>query len=99
MTYFVTRHAGAAAWAEARGLRVDRALAALDPAMLVPGDCVLGTLPVHLAAQVCQRGARYFHLSLDLPLESRGLELTAAAMDAHGARLEEYLIQALRKRP
>ena len=92
MTYFVTRHPGARAWAAARGLPVDEILAALDPSRVQAGDRVLGTLPVHLAAQVCARGGRYFHLSLDLPLERRGGELDAAAMDAHGARLEEYCV-------
>lgn len=92
MTYFVSRHAGARAWAEAEGLAVDRYLAQLDPGALAPGDRVLGTLPVQLAAEVCRRGARYFHLSLDLALERRGTELDAAAMRACGARLEEYLV-------
>lgn len=92
MTYFISRHPGAAAWASARALAVDRFAAELDTAQIRAGDIVMGTLPVHLAAAVCARGGRYLHLSLDLPLARRGAELDAAGMEACGARLEEFRI-------
>lgn len=92
-TFFVSRHPGAAAWAQAQGLAVDRLVVHLDPAEVGAGDTVIGTLPVNLAAAVCARGARYLHLSLDLPAERRGRELNAADMAACGARLEEYRVQ------
>lgn len=92
-TFFVSRHAGAADWARAQGLAVDRRLAHLELGEVRPGDVVIGTLPVHLAAQVCARGARYLHLVLELPPERRGRELSAADMAACGARLEEYRVQ------
>lgn len=60
--------------------------------MLRTGNVVIGTLPANLVADVCDKGARYFHLTLDLPLVYRGRELSAAEM---GARLEEY--SAMRK--
>lgn len=92
-TFFVSRHPGASAWAVQQGLAVDRPLAHLDPAEVGPGDTVIGTLPVNLAAEVCARGARYLHLSLDLPAAWRGRELSAADMAACGARIEEYRVQ------
>lgn len=92
-TFFVSRHPGAADWARGQGLAVDRPLVHLDPAGVGPGDTVIGTLPVHLAAAVCARGARYLHLTLDLPPDWRGRELSAAQMTACGARLEEYRVQ------
>lgn len=92
-TFFVTRHPGAAAWAREQGLSVDRAVAHLDPTEVQAGDVVIGTLPVNLAADVCARGGRYLHLSLDLPAEWRGRELSAADMAACGARIEEYRVQ------
>lgn len=92
ITYLVTRHPGAVEWAERKGLHIDRRIPHLDPAILQPGDCVLGTLPVHLAARVCARGARYLHLSLDIPPEVRGQELDANTLDACNARLEEYRV-------
>ncbi len=94
-TFFVSRHPGAAAWAQAQGLAVDRLVVHLDPVEVGAGDTVIGTLPVNLAAAVCARGARYLHLSLDLPAERRGRELSAADMAACGARLEEYRVQKI----
>lgn len=94
-TFFVTRHPGARLWAAEQGITVDAIVAHLDPAMLQPGDVVLGTLPVHLAAQVCARGSRYLHLSITIPADRRGTELSADDMRAFGARLEEYQVHAI----
>ena len=91
-TYFVTRHPGALDWAAEEGLAVDVMLAHLDPETIQPGDTVIGTLPIHLAAQICQRGGRYLHLSLEVPPEQRGRELTAADLHQFGARLEAYRV-------
>jgi CRISPR-associated protein Csx16 len=92
-TFFVSRHGGAADWARAQGLTVDRRVAHLELGEVRPGDVVIGTLPVHLAALVCARGARYLHLVLELSPQRRGRELSAADMAACGARLEEYRVQ------
>ena len=89
-TWFVTRHPGARDWVEAQGIAVDSVVEHLDPACLDRGDRVLGTLPVHLAAEVCRKGAEYHHLILDLPPALRGRELDAATMEAAGARLERF---------
>lgn len=78
-TYLITRHPGARNWAEEHGVAVDRVIDHLDTAMIKPGDTVIGTLPVNLAAEVCARGGRYFHLTLDLPPEWRGVNLSAAS--------------------
>lgn len=94
-TWFITRHPGAVDWARRQGLAVDRQLAHLDPAIVEAGDTVIGTLPVHLAACVCERGARYLNLSLDLPAEARGRELSADELERFEARLEPYQVLAL----
>ena len=94
-TYFISRHPGARAWADRQGLSVDRALEHLDPAVLSPGDMVVGSLPVNLAAEVCAREARYLHLSLDLPFEKRGLELSEDDMRRFGVRIEEYRVEKI----
>jgi CRISPR-associated protein Csx16 len=91
--WFVSRHHGAVEWARARGLAVDRWVEHLDADDVRAGDTVAGTLPVHLAAQACERGARYLHLAVDLGPDARGRELTAAEIDAAGARLEEYAVR------
>jgi CRISPR-associated protein Csx16 len=92
-TFFVSRHPGAADWARGQGLAIDRPVLHLDPAEVGPGDTVIGTLPVNLAAAVCARGACYLHLTLDLPPDWRGRELSAADMAACGARLEAYRVE------
>ena len=89
-TFFVSRHPGAIAWASQQGLQVDRLIAHLDPAEVQPGDTVIGSLPVHLAAEVCRCGARYLNLSIDLPAHARGRELTADELLAFNARLEAF---------
>ena len=90
--HFITRHPGAREWAESRGLRVDFHVTHLDVHAIRPGDIVMGTLPVNLAAVVQERGARYLHLSLDLPPALRGRELSSVEMRQSGARLEEFRI-------
>lgn len=97
-TLFVSRHPGARDWAAKEGFAVDRQVAHLDPTTIQPGDVVIGTLPVHLAARVCAQGGRYLHLSLELPLEWRGRELSAADLRQLGARLEEYRVMLVNPR-
>ncbi|MGH9896050.1 MAG: CRISPR-associated protein Csx16 [bacterium] len=94
-TYFVTRHPGAHVWAAEEGILVDETIGHLDPQALQPGDIVIGTLPVNLAAEVCARGGRYLHLTLELPPEWRGVELSAEDMRGFGARVEEYCVKRM----
>lgn len=93
--WFVTRHEGACQWAEEEGFVVDRRVDHLDLADIAAGDTVAGSLPVHLAADVCARGARYLHLSLDLSRAERGRDLDADDMRLCGARLECYDVKRL----
>jgi len=95
-TLFVSRHPGALEWATGEGFAVDRQVAHLDSTTIQPGDVVIGTLPVNLAARVCERGGRYLHLSLELPPERRGRELSAADLRQYGARLEEFRVTPVR---
>lgn len=95
--YFVTRHRGAVEWARRRGIEAE-IREHLELSEIRPGDMVLGTLPVHLAAGVVERGGRYLHLSIDIPRERRGSELTAGDMEAFGATLEEYTLKRVENR-
>jgi len=92
-TLFVSRHAGALEWARQQGHSDAIETTHLDIAQIEPGDLVLGTLPVHIAADVCARGGRYLHLAMEIPKERRGDELSADDMTQFGARLEEFRIQ------
>ena len=97
MILFITRHPGAVEWAARQDLHIDRYLGHLDSAAIQPGDVVIGTLPVNLAAEICARGARFFNLSLDLPPYARGRELSADDLEQYGAHLEEYIVQVTNK--
>lgn len=92
-TWFVSRHPGAVDWARRQDIVVDEQVEHLDPERVEAGDRVIGTLPVHLAARICERRAEYLHLSLDLPPEKRGQELSADELDAAGARLEAFSVR------
>jgi CRISPR-associated protein Csx16 len=91
-TYFVTRHPGARDWARTEGIVVDELIEHLDTDSIQAGDTVIGSLPVNLAAEVCARGGRYLHLTLPLPPELRGRDLTAEDMRRLGARVERFRI-------
>lgn len=92
-TWFVSRHPGALAWASQHGIQIDRPIDHLDIAAIEPRDQVIGTLPIHMAAAVCELGARYFHLEISIPRELRGEELDAEQLEALGARLTEFRVQ------
>lgn len=92
-TWFVTRHPGALAWLKSQGLSCDHCVEHLDAKAVRPGDIIIGLLPAHLAADVCDRGAIYLHLSIDLRREQRGRELTVEEMYQAGARLEQIIVR------
>ena len=98
-TYFITRHRGALQSAREEGLVVDHQSDHLDAGAIGPQDVIIGTLPVHLAAEVCRRGGRYLHLTLELPPELRGIELSAEQMRQCKARLAEYHIEESKRTP
>ncbi|RUQ41762.1 MAG: CRISPR-associated protein Csx16 [Candidatus Competibacteraceae bacterium] len=91
-TYFISRHGGAMDWAQSLGIIVDQVISHFDPECVQTGDIVIGTLPIHLAAHVCAHGGHYLHLSLNVPPEWRGRELSATELRACGARLEGYRV-------
>lgn len=90
--WFVSRHPGAIAWAKTRKLPVERWASHLDLADVAAGDVVIGTLPVHLAADVCARGARFFYLAFSMPAALRGQELTEHDLAALDARITEFKV-------
>lgn len=91
--WLVTRHPGAIEWATRQGIQWDKHVAHLDPCEVAAGDTVIGSLPINLAAEICNRGARYFNLSLNLPAHLRGRELDVDALEACDTRLEKYFVK------
>ncbi len=77
----VTRHPAIRKWLARQGVWVDHFTDHLEIDRIQPGDTVIGTLPVHLAAEVRRRGGRHQHLALELPPEARGKELGADDME------------------
>ncbi|PTB92589.1 CRISPR-associated protein Csx16 [Marinobacter sp. B9-2] len=65
----------------------------MDLASVREGDEVYGTLSVPLAAEVAARGARYFHLVLELSEAIRGTELSAGQIERLGARFKEFTVR------
>ncbi len=90
--WFVSRHPGAQQWAAQKGFTIDKQVEHLNPDDIQADDKVLGTLPIHLAAQVCQKHAEYWHLSLDIPAEWRGKELSTKDLQRFQARLEQFTV-------
>lgn len=84
-TYLISRHYGAIQWMHINGIAFDCHREHLNPHEIDPGDTVIGTLPINLAAEVCERGARYLHLSLKLPCDARGRELSASELNDYGS--------------
>lgn len=87
--FLVTRHVQTLEWIVRQGIDV-AAVHHIDPSRINVGDVVVGTLPVHLVAELNNRGARYLHLELHLPESDRGRELNEDDLDRFGARLVEY---------
>lgn len=92
--FFITRHQGAKDWAKRQNIHVDQWLDHLDTNKVQAGDCVIGNLPVQHAAEICAKGAYYYHLSLNIPAHYRGKELSADDMQALGAYLQRFHIHA-----
>lgn len=88
--WFVSRHQGAIDWVKESDIQVDRFVAHLNVAEVEHGDTVIGTLPVHLAAEICAKGAKFAFLELPQTLEGRGSEYTAQDMREMGARLQRF---------
>lgn len=86
--YFVSRHPGAIAWAKQNGLSSAVFVTHLDERNLNSGDTLIGSLPAGMAARLCKRGIRYWHLNIELPAHLRGCELSAEEMGQLGVRLQ-----------
>lgn len=86
----VTRHQATVVWLADQEIEVDSLIPHLDVDDIQKGDTVIGTLPIQLACAVCQKGATYRHLTLDMPAELRGLELSVEQLSLCNPRLEQY---------
>ena len=93
-TFFVSRHPGAVEWTRRAGISFDVHVEHIDPVSVRQGDTVIGTLPVQGVALVCAQGARYLHLTFDMPEAMRGRELSANDLANFGAQLRGFTAHA-----
>jgi CRISPR-associated protein Csx16 len=94
-TLLVTRHAGAIDWLRQQGFDTTERRDHLDKATmdsLTAEDTIIGSLPVHLAAAVCDTGAKFIYLQIDIPYSRRGEELSDEDMEQYGARLTPFRV-------
>lgn len=91
-TYLVSRHPGTLDWFASQGLAIEVHIPHLDPDTIQAGDIVVGTLPIQLAAKVCEAGARYIHLEVQVPFDMRGQELSSQQLEEYGAKLSEFKV-------
>lgn len=96
-TWFISRHQGAIDWIKQQPVEIDRFESHLDVNLIQANDVVIGTLPVHLAAQVCAKGAKFYFLSVNVTPEQRGTELTAEELIAQHCTIEPFSIQKIKE--
>lgn len=89
--FLVTRHPGALEWLRGVGVAGTH-VTHLAPGLVSPGDIVIGTLPVSLAAEVCRLGGRYVHLCASVPEGLRGTELSREELVHHSASLRSFIV-------
>jgi len=94
-TWFISRHLGAIEWIKQQNIQIDRFESHLDTSLVQAGDVVIGTLPIHLVAEICQKGAKFYFLSVNVKPEQRGTELTAQQLVEQGCTLQAFHIQKL----
>ena len=68
-TWFISRHEGAIEWVKQQNIQIDRFESHLNTSLVQTGDVVIGTLPIHLAAEICQKGAKFYFLSVNVSRE------------------------------
>lgn len=91
----VTRHPGAAEWVQRRLGRAVRVIDHLLPQEIEPGIRYHGVFPLNLAADICRAGAQCWAISVQLPSELRGHELSAEQLETLGARLVRYQVSEI----
>jgi CRISPR-associated protein Csx16 len=91
--WVVTRHAGAAEWVQSRLGQPVRVTPHLHADAIEPGARYHGVFPLNLAATICRAGAECWAIAMDVPPALRGQELSAAQLDALGARLVRYEVR------
>jgi len=95
---FVNRNDGAKDWAQDHGFEDADVVENFSTDMIEEGDTVIGTLPLHLAADICKKGGNYSALVMDpVPQELRGTSLSSEQMDELNATTQSMRVEVLEK--
>lgn len=92
-TWFISRHQGAIEWIKQQNIAIDRFETHLNVADIQQGDKVIGTLPIHLAAEICAVGAEFYFLAVNVKPEQRGTELTATELTQQDCTLQPFWVE------
>ena len=93
-TWIVSRHQGALAFMTELGF-CGTVVSHITLDQVIPGDMVVGVLPLSLSLPLQESGARVLHLVIDLPAKHRGQELSRDQLKQFGARICRYQITEL----
>jgi putative CRISPR-associated protein, VVA1548 family len=94
-TWFISRHPGAIEWVKQQNIQINRFESHLDTSLVQADDVVIGTLPIHLAAEVCQKGAKFYFLSINVTPEQRGTELTCKQLTEQQCLIQPFMVEKL----
>lgn len=93
----VTRHQATVEWIKSTLLPTDEVsvVAHYAPGAEDSFDYVVSILPMNLVADMYVRNPqiRYYQVSMEVPEEFRGKELSIEQMEAFGARLVQYYVE------
>lgn len=94
---FITRHEGAIHWAKAREakLGITEYLSHLSEETiksLKEGDVVIGILPIQIIARLNKAGILFYALTIDVPQELRGVELTQEQMALVNCKIQNFTV-------
>ena len=93
-TWFVSRHPGAIEWMKKQNIHIDRWETHLDPERVQTGDTVIGVLPLNIVATICEKGAKFYALTMLVKQEQRGVELDASELTEIGCKLCRYDVRS-----
>jgi CRISPR-associated protein Csx16 len=91
----ITRHPGAADWVMQQLSHQVQVVSHLAPDEIEPGGAYYGVLPLNLAAAICAQGSVCWVISVNMPPELRGQELSAKQLDELGAELVRYDVRPI----
>lgn len=95
----VTRHNATVEWLK-NTITSDEADEMVVTAHYTPGMAqgflyVVGILPINMVAELYAEGIRYYQVTMDVPEEFRGKELSIEQMDEFNARLVQYRVEVV----